>query len=579
MKIVVCIKQVPNVAAMKFDPATKTLVRQGVPLEVSSFDLRALLKAVEIVQERGGEVVALTMGPPQASAALQHCLALGATRAVHLCDTAFAGADTLATAEALAAAIRKEGAADLVFCGRYSVDAETAQVGPELAELLGIPQVTAARSIEFSADLRGAKVDRETDGGTEALEVALPFLLTATEDLAPERFPMKKDREAAKAKPVATWTAADLGGDPGRFGAAGSPTRVADLRSVDSKRTCTFIAGATPEETVAKLAAVLREEGLGSAWKRPGPKAPALPPVEREKDPGQDVWVVAETKEGRVRRVTLELLGKAAGLAARLGGPTVAACLGTPSPDVAAALRAYGADEVLEVPGGGLEASVAGLRDRIAGRRPHSVLFGSTSLGRDVAPRLAARMRLGLTSDCVDLEIDAEGRLVQHKPAFGGSVVAPILSRTKPYLATVRPGILVPAAPRSPASAVAPADDLDSAEIVVGFGMGLGGPEHLPMLREFASVLKAPLCTTRDCCDKGWLPRHLQVGLTGRSIAPRLYFAVGIRGAFEHTVGIRRAGVIVAINPDEQAWIWDAADYGVKADWREIVPRLAKALS
>src|SRR5439155_20344161 len=141
MRIAVCIKQVPVVSAMAFDPETKTLKRAGVPTEVSSFDVRALLKAVELKTTHGGEVVVLTMGPPQARDALVECLALGADRAIHLCDRACAGSDTLATARALALLLQREPF-DLILCGRNSVDAETGQVGPEIAELLDVPQIT-----------------------------------------------------------------------------------------------------------------------------------------------------------------------------------------------------------------------------------------------------------------------------------------------------------------------------------------------------------------------------------------------------------------------------------------------------
>jgi len=602
MKIVVCVKQVPNLAAIRFDSARKTIVREGVPLEVSSFDVRALLAAVELAKEAegDGEVVALTMGPPQAAQALTHCLALGAGRAVHLCDPAFAGADTLATAHALAAAIRREGAG-LVLCGRFSVDAETAQVGPEIAELLGWPQVTAARSVSLNSDRTGATVVRETDEGSETVEVSLPFVLTATEDLAPERFPARKDREAAKAKPVEALTAADLGGDLARFGARGSPTAVREIVTLEAKRRCRFVAG------VDELVAALRGEGLFGTWKRPGPAAPVLPPPGRATRTDRSVLVVGEILGGRVRRVTLELLGKAAELAAKLGGEVAAIAIGHDVARHAATLAAHGADRIFVADAAHLapfavEPHAEILARVLAERRPHSVLFGSTSMGRDLAPRVAARLGLGLTGDCLDLAIDDAGNLVQYKPAFGGSIVAPILSRTFPQMATVRPGMLQAARAdvRRRANIVAvragtaeararvvsvsrdadgEAAELDSAEIVVGFGMGVGGPENLGPIRELARLLRAPLATTRNCCDKGWLPRQHQVGLTGRAIAPRLYFAIAIRGAFEHTVGIRKAGLVVAINRDERAGIWDSADLGIKGDWNAVVPALTAALA
>src|SRR5436190_2189640 len=172
MLIAVCIKQVPVVSALQFDPQTKTLKREGVRTEVSSFDVRALLKGLELRAAHGGEVVAVTMGPPQAREALGECLALGADRGVHLCDRAFAGADTLATARALAAALRREPF-DLVLCGRASVDAETAQVGPEVAELLGLPQVCCARALTVDEAARTFTAERETDDGSETVTGAL----------------------------------------------------------------------------------------------------------------------------------------------------------------------------------------------------------------------------------------------------------------------------------------------------------------------------------------------------------------------------------------------------------------------
>ncbi len=606
MKIVVCVKQVPNIAAIKFDPATKTILRTGVPLEVSAFDIRALLKAVDIVKEHGGEVVAITMGPPQAAQALQHCLALGADRAVHLSDKAFAGSDTLATARTLALAIRREPF-DLIFCGRYSVDAETAQVGPELAEMLDIAQVTAARTIAFNADRTLATVERETDDGVETLEVRLPLLLTATEDLAPERFPMKKDREAAKTKPLATLTAADLGADPATLGQAGSPTSVREIQTLDAKRQCSFVDGDTVQAKVNRLVSILRDRGLLGHATKGTAAMPTLLPAGRSLRSPQPIAVVAELLGGRVRYVTYELLGAAHSLARKLERPVAAVLIGRDLKSHISTLAAHGADRVFVAEAPDLapyrtEPHAAVLTRFIADHRPHSVLFASSAIGRDLAPRVAARLGLGLTSDCIGLEVDGDGNLVQLKPAFGGSIVAPILSRTFPQMATARPGILQAARP-DPSRRAQPeaipfdgvpsrtrvlsissdnggaAAELDTAHVVVGFGMGIGGPENLPVIRDFAAALKAPLATTRDCCDKGWLPRHHQVGLTGRAIAPQLYFAIGIRGAFEHTVGIRKAGIVVAINNDDQAWIWDSADLGMKGDWKEIVPALTKALA
>src|SRR5207245_1521076 len=225
MRILVCVKYVPVLSALRFDPETRRLVREGVPGEVSSFDVRALGAATALRHAHGGEVVALTMGPPAAREGLVDCLALGADRGLHLLDPVLAGSDTLATARALVAAIRRE-APDLVLLGRASVDAETGQVGPEVAELLGWPQVTAARRLSVDPTIGRLTAEREADDGFETLDGPLPAVVTAAEDLAEERFPTKAARQTAATKPAGAKSrvgAAGVGG--GRVRPAGSAAR------------------------------------------------------------------------------------------------------------------------------------------------------------------------------------------------------------------------------------------------------------------------------------------------------------------------------------------------------------------
>lgn len=604
MKTIVLVKQVPVVSAMQLDPDTKTLKREGVPSEVSSFDVRGLLKALELREAHGGQVVALTMGPPQAEEALRHCLALGADRAVLLSDRAFAGADTLATARALALACKKEGY-DLILCGRHSTDAETGQVGPEVAELLAIPQVTGAAKLTLGGDARSMRVERETDAGFETLDCPLPALVSATEDLAPERFPRKAAREAAKDKPIETLRAADLSDDTAQFGTAGSPTWVESVQTVEDRRGNRVLEGTLPEQ-VATLVQELVARGLFGTWTDDGaaadrPKRTGTP------EPGKAVWVVTETLDGALRPVGLELLGKAVELSASYRGEVGAVSIGRGLAACHAQLAAHGAEAIYAADDPRLAdydtdlyANV--LANAIRIHAPKVVLLGATAIGRDVAPRVAARLGLGLTGDCVDLEVDAEGRLRQLKPAFGGNILAPILSKTTPDMATVRPGMvsrrtpepgrtarvepltLAPDARRRvtlverTGAAAAKAAELDTADVAIGVGKGIGGPENLPVIEELAAVLDAPLASTRDVSDLGWLPRQHQVGITGRAIAPKLYFAIGIRGAFEHTVGVRKAGTVVAVNTKAKAPIFKSADLGIVGDYAEVVPLLTAAL-
>ncbi len=602
MKTVVLIKQVPVVSAMKLDPETKTLKREGVPSEVSSFDVRALLKAIELRNNHGGEVVALTMGPPQAKAALEYCLALGADRAIHLEDRAFAGADTLATARALALALKREGY-DLILCGRHSTDAETGQVGPEVAELLDLPQVTAVAKLTVNGTVLA--VERETDSGFETVECPLPALLSATEDLAPEKFPNKADKEKAKEKPIQTVTASDLSSDLAQFGAAGSPTWVESVQTVEVAREKKILEGDLPTQ-VQTLVQALLERGLYGKWV--GEDEDARPQTTKKSSGGKAVWVVAETLGTALRPITLELLGKAIELSAKYGGEVGVLLIGSGVDQHVATLALHGADVVYLAEHRRLDPYstdiyTALMTKTIRTHQPGVVLLGSTAIGRDVAPRVAARLGLGLTGDCVDLDVNDRGQLLQYKPAFGGNIVAPILSRTTPEMATVRPGMLKKAKPVPgrqariemlwPDDAVTSrvkvvsqnnadagnAAALDSAEIAVGIGKGIGGVANFPVIEKLAEVLGgAPLAATRDIVDLGWLPRQHQIGLTGRAISPKLYFAIGIRGAFEHTVGIRRSGTIVAINKNAKALIFQNADFGIVGDYAEVVPLLTAAL-
>ena len=603
MKTIVLIKQVPVVSAMKLDPETKALKREGVPSEVSSFDIRALLKAVELRTTHGGEVVVMTMGPPQARAALEHCLALGADRALFLTDRAFAGADTLATARALALALNREGY-DIILCGRHSTDAETGQVGPEVAELLNIPQITGTRKLTITDKTLTA--ERETDSGFETVTCALPAVLSATEDLASEKFPNKADKEKAKDKPIHEITASDLSSDLAQFGAAGSPTWVESVQTVEVSREKKILEGDLPTQ-IQTLVHALLDRGLFGTWKGDDAEH-AGAPTTRTSTGGKTVWVVAETLGSALRPVTLELLGKAGELSAKYGGEVGVLLMDRGGQQYVSTLAAHGADVVYLADDSRLapyttEIHTAVMAQAITTHKPGVVLLGSTAIGRDLAPRVAARLGLGLTGDCVDLDVNAQGQLLQYKPAFGGNIVAPILSRTTPEMATVRPGMLKKAQPatgrqarieRLPLDATitsrvtvvsqtgedaGKAAALDSAEIAIGIGKGIGGTANFPVIEQLADVLGgAPLAATRDIVDLGWIHRQHQIGLTGRAISPKLYFAIGIRGAFEHTVGIRRAGTIVAINKNAKALIFQNADFGIVGDYAEVVPLLTAAL-
>lgn len=232
MKFIVCIKQVPEVSELKFDNVKRTLIRDGVRNEINPFDRRALTFAAEARNKYGGEVVVITMGPPQAKEALMEALAMGADRAVHLLDRAFAGSDTLATARALALSIQKDRPFDMVLCGKHSVDAETGHIGPEVAQLLGIAHVTSVTNVEFTQSAQ-ILLQSETDYGFQTIRSTLPVLVTAAERLIKPGHPTAQTLEAAKQKPYNTVTASDLVPDTSIFGSWAHQRRL--KRSTPSK--------------------------------------------------------------------------------------------------------------------------------------------------------------------------------------------------------------------------------------------------------------------------------------------------------------------------------------------------------
>lgn len=224
MEIIVCVKQVPDTTEVKIDPQTNTLIRQGVPSIVNPFDKNAVEAALQLKEKHGGRVTVISMGPPQAKDALKECLAMGADEAILISDRAFGGADTLATSYTLAAAIRKLGKFDLVICGKQAIDGDTAQVGPEIAEHLGIPQVTYVAKIDVDGNT--VRVEREHEDGYEVIETTLPVLLTVVKSINEPRYPTVKGTMKANRKEIPVLTVNDLDVDPERIGLKGSPTQV-----------------------------------------------------------------------------------------------------------------------------------------------------------------------------------------------------------------------------------------------------------------------------------------------------------------------------------------------------------------
>jgi electron transfer flavoprotein alpha subunit len=317
-----------------------------------------------------------------------------------------------------------------------------------------------------------------------------------------------------------------------------------------------------------------------------------------------NVLIVAEHRDGDLKKVTFEMLGEGSRIAEKLGGAVEAALLGSAVSGLADALAHYGAAKVyladdlsLEKYSG--EGYTTVLARLIRKAEPVVVLLGATNQGKDLAPRVAARLGLGLASDCTAFDVAAGGRLVITRPVYGGRAIATVVEKTTPQMATVRPNVTAPLEPD--ALKTAPVEKLAveignirakvidliqesdqqqvglaEAEIIVSGGRGLKGPENFCLLEELADVLGAAVGASRAAVDAGWIDHSHQVGQTGRTVTPNLYIACGISGAVQHLAGMKTAKCIVAINKDPDAPIFRVADYGIVGDLFEVVPILAE---
>lgn len=246
MKVVVCIKQVPDTAEVRINPETNTLIRDGVPSIINPYDVHAIEAALQIKEKAGGSVTVITMGPPQAESALRDAIAMGADEAVLLTDRAFAGSDTWATSYTLSKAVEKIGA-DIILCGKQAIDGDTAQVGPEMAEFLDIPHISYIRKIEDVKE-SSIRVQRLMDEGYDVVDSSLPVLLTVVKELNQPRLPSLKGKMAAKKAEIKKWGASDIGTEADKIGLNGSPTQVKNIFAPEGRRERKILEGTLEEQ-------------------------------------------------------------------------------------------------------------------------------------------------------------------------------------------------------------------------------------------------------------------------------------------------------------------------------------------
>ena len=657
MNYIVLVKQVPNVADIPddaFNRDTGVLMRGRLDSILNPLDECALNFALDVrkaddsCHNSSSKIVYLTMGPASAKSVLEYSLKvsddmlLDNYEGVLLTDKKFGGADTCATAYSLSAGIKRIeqdffGSDDyIIFAGMQSVDGDTAQVPPQIAEELGIDQIAYVNGFELSG---GDIVFRRI--GPSCIEHVkpdeYPVMVTVTKNSSQHRYcrlvrilQLKENRYAQEKgwsiKNIHSWNAEDASADENRIGLNGSRTKVYRIfppekagSSLGSSR-CRIIDPENLGELVGSIAAGFNEE---QEIKDCTQEEPTYKLNGRQGTYRGHVWVYAEQVNGKLAPVALELVSKARELADSLDEQVDALLLGgNMGAGMSGKLIDHGADNVYIVDSPGLNPflpmpytdAVCHLIGEYG--KPQIMLFGATPLGRELAPRVAFRASSGLTADCTGLEIkdysigkkEYTGILIQTRPALGGNIMASILTHNSAIqMATIRPGVMkskiheqkgkgrvirceyTPSPARTEILKIeepeASGIDIASADIIVSAGLGLGSSGNInkylePLAERLSRTLgsKPMIGASRSVVDAGWMPYSSQVGQTGRTVTPRLYFAIGISGAVQHTSGMSNSHTIVAVNKDPSAQIFQVADYGIIGNLEDIIPELIKAL-
>jgi electron transfer flavoprotein alpha subunit len=576
----VCIKQVPRLDEVRFDKRNR-IVREEIELVVNPLDAQALGHALNLRESEGGEVVVLTMGPPSARPVLEEAVRRGADRAVHLVDKRFAGADTLATARALARALEREQA-DVILFGRSTLDGATAQVGPQVAELLGIPQVTHALSVSLDGD--DVRVERETERDVEIWRSNTPVAVSI------ERGPEPPETDETREFTVDELEAETLGGTPRDYGTRGSPTFVKEVRESSLARETERVE--RPQDGADRLAELLEDLDLepGEAKSRNGQQERGL-------------WVMAERDGDRLHPTSLEGIACAREVADQLSAEVVAVLLTHDPGQLPQDLGAAGADRVLVVRHPALEdfgtaTFTAALCSALEQSAPFAVIAPWTSQGRDYVPRVAARLGLGLTGDFTRLEVtggdgeDEDPDLLWIKPAWAGTVESPIITHRSPSIGTLRPGVFRPLQrsddSETPVQEIevdldvtdgAWCEDrraeveqgrlLDNSPTVVCIGPGLD-PDDVDAARHLADALQGGLGATHGAVANGLVPPQLEIGVLKRSMSPLLLVGLGVHDETDLDA-VRAARRLVTVHPDAEAPAHSRADLAIVAEPSEFV--------
>lgn len=568
MQVLVAVKWVPSPESVAFDPVLNRINRQGVPGIVNPLDRGALHAARSLADATGGRVTAVTMGPPEAAAALEAALDAGADAAIHLCDAAFAGSDTLATARALAQVFRATEAEVFLF-GASTVDGGTAQTAAQVATIAGVACLT--ETWELHPQPRGLDAVRHREGQVERWSVPLPAVLSVSRPARGEA-PARAAGERVGA--VQRWDAERLGLYPRLIGIRGSATYVQKITAMPAQRPGRSMDVPAAARWVAAVALPAVPE---ASQQTPTDARPAANGTRGA------LWALAETDGGSVHPSTVEGLARLRSVAGPLDAEVIAVTVRLPAGGVAEQLAAAGADRVVAADAGSLRVEYAQeaarvLAAMVRAEQPSAVLGPWSAWGRACLAMAAARLEAGLTGDFIDLDVsprpgnDSLLDLVWLKPAWSGSALARVVARTTPAFGTLRPHAgravlrpvpgpvplrVVAVTPEPPTVALAERVEAaagdgslgaaETAECVLAVGAAVE-PATLSAVERWAAERGWAVCGTPAAVLAGVLPAHRELSVAVRSLSPRVF--VGVRlDAPADLLPVRGAGLLVVVDP------------------------------
>lgn len=597
MRIITCLKYVPETFVLNEEGGVDRSSECG---KISSADMYAIEESVRIKERYGAETIGLCMGIAGAAAGLKKAVAMGIDRVVLMSDKRFAGSDTCATSYILSKGIDYIGKYDLVICGRKSTDGSTGQTAQELAVHLGIPCLINVVSLQFTGK-NTILCTILTERGYMRAKMRLPAVVSVLKGINEPRIPSVSGILKAESADIHVIDADDVKAEITRCGLAGSPTKVRTVRQ------CRFEPRKAIDITNRYLFVIEHELQNIYDAKHLSLKAGKKHFAKNEKDAltvkvQSELWVLCEISDGKLSKISRQILSKAATIVKRRQR-LCAVILEQVNGDFRELLADYNVSRLYYndkgICSGAFDEFYPNiLYDACQKYKPEIVLFGSSVWGQWIAPIVAAKLRTGLTADCLDLKIEeATGNLLQIRTACGGNLIAEIVCpQMRPQMATVHmntfPDFSVTSRNNTSVEIIDISDNvcvssritvtgmadkhfaaqnLADAEIVLCGGRGIGGRQGFDMLFELANLMGGAVGATRYAVDAGWIDYSFQIGQTGITVRPKLYIDFGVSGAAEHIVGMSSADCIISVNRSESAPIFEYSDYQIHSDCHTVL--------